>query len=277
MSTRVSTGLLDRRKTVIARRHQRRRTTLLVIVVVAALLAGGWWIATGPLLRVSQVNIFGYSQVDQSRIARTVQIAARSGTMLQLPTVAVREALASSPWVEGVEVHHNWPKAIDVRITQATPIAVAIAEDGSRLLISESGRVLGESDLDTALPTFQIGQAAVGSWLSRPSLRAPFQLISAMDPEVARRVKDLRMEGGLMRARLEDGLEIRLGPPTLAWQKGRALEAMLTAALATEDLAASQYIDLTVPGKPMLGGTRDDGDESQSEVETATNQDLKLN
>jgi cell division septal protein FtsQ len=277
MSTRVSTGLLDRRKTVIARRHQRRRTTLLVAIVVAALLAGGWWIATGPLLRVTQVNISGYSQVDQSRIARTVQIAARSGTMLQLPTVSVREALASSPWVEDVEVHHNWPNAIDVRITQATPIAVAIAEDGSRLLVSESGRVLGESDLDAALPTFQIGQAAVGSWLSRPSLVAPFQLITAMDPEVARRVKDLRMEGGLMQARLEDGLEIRLGPPTLAWQKGRAVEAMLTAALANEDLAASQYIDLTVPGKPMLGGTREDVDKSQFEVESATGADLNLN
>lgn len=270
MSTRVSTGLLDRRRTVTARRHQRRRTTLLVAIVIAAILAGAWWIATGPLLRVSQVNISGYTQADQSRVTRTVQIAARSGTMLQLPTVAIRRALESSPWVEAVEVHHNWPKAIDVTITPATPTAVAITEEGGRLVVSDSGRVLGEADVDSPLPTFQIGQAAIGSWLNGPTLRAPFQVLSAMDPAVATRVKDLRMDGGLMRARLEDGLEIRLGPPTLAWQKGRALEAMLTAAKATKDLAASQYIDLTVPSKPMLGGTREADEKSQSIVETTS-------
>ncbi len=248
----------------MARRHQRRRTMLLCAVALSALLSGGWWIATGPLLGISHVNVSGYDNADQARVVRTIQISARSGTMLRLPTVAVREALANSPWVEGVEVHHNWPRGVDVRITQAKPAAVAVTDEGRHVIVATSGRVLAAADDATELPTLRVATAPIGGYLTGPARREPFQLLSAMEPSVARKLQDLRVTGQSMSATLADGFEVKLGPPSQGWEKGRALEAMLTATKAQDDFAKHAYIDLTIPSRPMLGGVRASAEKSEN-------------
>lgn len=259
MSTRAATGLLDRRRDLVQARHRRRRTALLVVVAGSATVAGAWWIATGPLLAIDTVNVSGYRQPDQARVLRTVQIAARDGTMLRLPTVAVREALASSPWVADVKVHHNWLRGVDVQIVQARPVAIAITGSGERLLVSDTGRVLGADSGAKVLPTFQTAAATTGAWLRGPAQRAPFEFLTAMSPETARRVRDLRIEGGVLVGSLVGGPALRLGPPRLVWAKGRALEAVLANPKIADSLGSAAYLDLSAPRQPTLGGFPADG------------------
>ena len=255
MSTRAATGLIDRRRAVTAARHRRRRTMLLALVATAASVVGTWWIASGPLLSVSNVQISGYRQPDQATVARTIQIAARHGTMLRLPTVAVREALSPYPWVADVSVHHNWPRGVDVQIVQATPAAIAITADGRRLVVSDGGRILGEqSDAEANLPRFMVRAGRIGAWLTSPEQRAPFEFLAAMSPGVAGRVQDLRVEGGVVVGRLEDGPELRLGPPRAMWAKGRAVEAVVSAPRLAEPLASAEYLDVSAPKQPTLAG-----------------------
>jgi len=261
VTSRAATGLLERRRSVVGAKHRRRRTVLLAGVAGAAGLAGSWWVATGPLLGVTHVEISGYRQADQALIMRTVQIAAHDGTMLRLPTVAVREALMRHPWVAGVEVHHNWPRGIAVKIIEATPVAVALATDGRRLLISDAGRVLGEDFEGTELPTFGMPGSTPGAWLRGPAQRAPFEFLTAMNPEVGRSVRNLRLQGGVVTAELVDGPELRLGPPTLMWAKGRALEAVVGNPELETPLGMAEYLDLSAPTQPTFGGfPADEGD-----------------
>lgn len=268
MSTRAATGLLDRRRALVHARHRRRRTALLVAVAGSAAVVGAWWIATGPLLAIDTVNVSGYRQPDQARVLRTVQIAARDGTMLRLPTVTVREALATSPWVADVKVHHNWPRGIDVQIVQATPVAIAVTGSGERLLVSDTGRVLG-ADTGKTLPTFQTAAATTGAWLRGPAQRAPFEFLTAMSAETARRVRDLRIEGGVLVGNLIGGPELRLGPPRLVWAKGRALEAVLANTKIADSLSTAAYLDLSAPRQPTLGGfPADPATEGQTEAST---------
>lgn len=217
-------------------------------------MAGSWWVATGPLLGLTNVEISGYTQPDQAQIMRTVQIAARDGTMLRLPTVAVREALMRHPWVADVELHHNWPRGIDVRIVQAMPVAVAQSTDGRRYLISDTGRVLGEDTAGANLPRFRMAPSVPGTWLKGSARRAPFEFLTAMRPAVARTVRDLRMEGGVVVGQIADGPELRLGPPTMMWAKGRALEAVLSDTEITTAMGKAEYLDLSAPSQPTLGG-----------------------
>jgi cell division septal protein FtsQ len=245
---------LDRRRAITQAKHRRRRTTLLAGIAVSAGVAGSWWVATGPLLGLTHVEISGYTQPDQARVMRTIQIAARKGTMLRLPTVAVRDALIRHPWVASVEVHHNWPRGIDVTIVQAKPVAVALASDGRRLLISDGGRVLGEDAEGADLPRFRMPPARPGDWLRGQAQRAPFEFLTAMNPDVARSVTDLRLEGGVVTARLVDGPELRLGPPRMMWAKGRALEAVVENTELETPLAKAEYLDLSAPAQPTLGG-----------------------
>jgi POTRA domain-containing FtsQ-type protein len=245
---------MDRRRAVRHARHRRRRTALLGVVAGSAIVAGGWWLGTGPMLSVTSVEISGYRQPDQPTILRTVQIAARHGTMLRLPTVEVRESLARYPWVQDVSVHHNWLRGIDVRIVQATPAAIAVTGDGRRLVVSDAGRVLGEASEVGGLPTYRVPALTVGAWLRGPAQRAPFEFLRAMSPEAGRRVHDLRLEQGVVIGRLATGADLRLGPPRQLWAKGRAVEAVLGNPRITEKLATAGYLDVSAPKQPTLGG-----------------------
>lgn len=255
MSTRVATGLLDRRRSIVQARHRRRRTMLLAALAAAATVVGGRWVATGPLLEVSRIEIWGYRQPDQARVVETIRIAARHGTMLRLPTVAVRKALAPYPWVAGVTLHHNWLRGIDVEITQASPAAIAVTDDGARLAVSDTGRVLGEASGElAALPRYRVPAARIGAQLRGPAQRAPFAFLTAMAPASASKVRDLRFQGGVLIGRLAGGPELRVGPARLLWEKARALEALLQDRKVAEPLSKAAYLDLSAPTQPTLGG-----------------------
>lgn len=254
MSTGVATGLLDRRRAVAEARHRRRRTVLLAAVATLASVVGAWWLATGPVLAVKDVSISGYRQPDQARLVETVRIAARHGTMLKLPTVAVREALAAFPWVAGVELHHNWLRGVDVKIVEAIPVAVAVTASGARLLVSEQGRVLGEGTVGRPLPQYEVRALRVGDMLRGREERAPFVFLQAMAPQAAIKIRELRLQHGVLVGRLADGLELRVGSPTDLWAKARAFEAVVGSRKLADSLATASYLDLSAPKQPTLGG-----------------------
>lgn len=251
---RAGTALIDRRRAVRFARHRRRRTMLLGGVAATATILGAWWLGTGPLLSLTAVNISGYQQADQAVVARTVQIAARNGTMLKLPTVAVREALDPYPWVEDVHLSHNWLRSADVTIVQATPVAVALTADGRRILVSSSGRALGVDARGRELPVYRVPSLRVGAWLRGSVERAPFVVLTSMSASAARRVRDLRLQHGVLVGRLSHGTELKLGPPTELWAKSRALEAVLNSPKIADQLAAATYLDVSAPKQPTLGG-----------------------
>lgn len=239
---------------------------LLVAVAGSAVLTGGWWLSTGPMLAITSVQISGYTQPDQAEMVRTVQIVARRGTMLRLPTVDVREALvARYPWVQDVALHHNWLRGVDVKVTQATPAAVVTTGDGRRLVVSDAGRVLGEDQGNRKLPTYALGSLAVGAHLRGSAQRAPFEVLTAMSPDTARRVRDLRLQGGVLVAQIADGPELRLGPPRQLWAKGRSVDAVLGSKSIAAKVAAAEYLDVSSPKQPTLGGIPAEG-----EVEAST-------
>jgi hypothetical protein len=235
-------------------------------VAGSAVVAGGWWLGTGPLLSVTSVKISGYRQADQAMVMRTIRIAARRGTMLKLPTVAVREALVRYPWVQDVSLHHNWLRGIDVRIVQATPAAIAVTGDGRRLVISDAGRVLGDAGEIRNLPTYRVPALTVGTWLRGPAQRAPFEFLTAMSPQSARRVQNLRLERGVVIGRLATGAELKLGPPRQLWAKARAVEAVLDSPKIAEKLATAGYLDVSAPRQPTLGGLPSDTPTAPSTV-----------
>ncbi len=264
MSTRAATGLMDRRRAVVIARHRRRRTALLGVVAGSAIVAGVWWLGSGPLLSLTTVEISGYRQPDQAEVVRAVQIASHNGTMLKLPTVAVRQALAQYPWVQDVAVHHTWPRGMDVKIIQATPAAVALTTDGRRLVVANSGRVLGVDTEARGLPTYRVPTLQVGAWLRGPAQRAPFEVVTAMSPAIGRRVRDLRFARGVIVGRLAGGPDLVLGPPRQLWAKGRAIEAVLTSPVIAKKLARAGYLDVSAPQQPMLGGIAAEGEAEPS-------------
>lgn len=255
-SASVSRRLVDRRRSVIAARHRRRRTVLLGGVALAAAASGAWWVATGPLMTVAHVDVAGYDRPDQARIVRAVQLASAGADALHLPAARIEQALAGAPWVAGVEVRRDLPRGLVVRITTATPGAVAVSDNGERYVVSRTGRVLATepAGASSQMPEIRVARARVGDWLTTGGGRAALTVAIAMSPDVASRVRDLRVADGVLSGRLTDGVEVRFGQPIELRQKARALDAILASPLASADLAEAKYIDLTVPARPIMGG-----------------------
>ncbi len=259
MTTGVSTRLVDRRRTEMAVRHRRRRTILLGAIAGMAAAAGAWWVATGPFMTVSHVSVTGYTQPDQARVVDAIRVAARDGNALRLPASEIERAVAGAPWVASVDVSRDLPRGLKVHIVESTPRAVAVAADGGRYLLSADGRVLAGGAAVTpehadALPQMHVTAASVGDHLPAGVERAPLTVAVSVSPDVSARVRDLRVQGGVLTGRLLSGPELRFGPPIDLHRKARALDALLANPDAQKDLAQARYVDLSSAGAPYLDG-----------------------
>lgn len=273
MTTGVSTRLVQRRRVEWEARYRRRRTILLGGVAAAAVLAGSWWVATGPLMSVSHVSVSGYTKPDQARVVQAIQVAAREGNAVSLPTAEIESALAKAPWVAGVEVSHDRPRGLRVHVIEAKPSALAIGPDGTRYLVSDAGRVLAGGASVTPqdalkLPQIVVSEATVGGYLPSGAERAPLTVAVAISPDVSARVRDLRVANGVLTGRLQAGPEIRFGPPIDLRRKARSLDAVLADQKAQEVLASARYIDLSAPDRPIADG----GPEAEQAALEAANQ-----
>ncbi len=233
------------------------------------MLSGTWWILTGPAMTVSHVSVTGYDLPDQARVVRAIQVAAVGGDALHLPSGEIERALAPVPWVEGVQVSHDYPRGLVVRITKAVPGAVAVTDGGGRYLVSRTGRFLQAERTGTTtaagLPEIRVRGARVGERLPDDGSRAALRVAAAISPDVSSRVRDLRVAGGVLTGRLTGGPEVRFGQPIDLRRKAIALDAILANPEAQADLADADYIDLSAPGSLILGGV-----ERSTEDSTAT-------
>jgi len=282
--------MAERRRAVVRDRGRRRRTTALAAIGALALGLGLWFLATGPVLAVRQVSLTGYGREDADRLETAIGLAAGEGTILNPATAAIREATRAFPWVAGVSVRRDWPLGLRVDITEAEAVAAVKASGNERVLVDGDGTVLGAptpgrartaaadaapgpaagTTATTAAAAAGIrplsaerrrpragillrGPAPAPGELLAPGLRSALIFVSALEPEVAGRVADLRLEAGRVVGRLEDGPELRLGRPERMLAKALALQVVLDQ-IPAEDEEAATYLDLSLPERPAVGG-----------------------
>jgi cell division protein FtsQ len=252
---------LERRRREIARaRGRRRRSAALLAMGTAAVVLFLYWLATGPLLATSGVSVSGYDRPDRAELIAAVTKAAHEGTIIAPATGDVTSAADRFPWVASVHISRDWPRGMAVRVTQATPAAVASFGDQA-VMVSREGRVLGPRDGAPGVGwlRLEVAPPPAGAFIpdgARPALA----LIAAADPEVGARIRQLRVGAdGTWVGRLTDGPDLRLGWGSRMAAKAAALGLVL-ADLSAEDEQAASYIDLSAPERPavgMPGGTTD--------------------
>jgi cell division protein FtsQ len=271
--------MAERRRAIILERGRRRRTAALAAIGALAVGLGLWFLATGPVLAVRQVHLTGYDREDAGRLEAAIGAAAGGGTVLRPPTAAIRRAALAFPWVADVVVTRAWPLGLRVDIIEAEAVAAVKASGNERVLVDAHGRVLGpptpgrtSADAATATGADAVrplsapverhrpragillrGPAPQTGRLLAPGLRSALIFVSSLDPEVAGRVKDLRLEAGRVIGRLEEGPELRLGRPDRMLAKALALQVVLDQ-IPAEDEEAATYLDLSLPERPAVGG-----------------------
>lgn len=212
-----------------------------------------WFLATGPLLAVRGVELHGELTGDAGALEADLERAASSGTVVRPPVGAIRAAAATHPWVESVSVSRDLPLGVAVRVTPARPAAVATDGDSS-VLVASDGRVLGPAEPGSGLARVVLTRPPPKPGQPVPEIaRGAVALAGATPPEVAPRLRGLRMRRGRLEGRLANGPALRFGAPDDVAIKATALAALLSN-LSSEQEQTATYIDLSVAERPAVAG-----------------------
>lgn len=243
-----------RRQVTRARGRQRRSRAVWLLGLVAAVMVG-YWVLSGPLLSVRSVQVSGYDRHDLPALEQALTDAGRTGTVMSPPVTAIERAADRFPWVASLRVERKLPTGLVVRVVQARPVAIASAGGLTPLLVTSTGRMLGQPAGDDALPSLEANPAdlKVGGRLPDEAMDL-LVFATELDSELAPQVRGLvRTEQGAVVGRIDAGPEIRLGTSERMVAKARAL-SMVWAYLAVEERQQATYIDVSVPESPAVGG-----------------------
>ena len=130
----------ERADTRVSGRPRRRRRWLrwvLAFLVLALIGAAVWLLGFSSVLATRQVNVAGVS------VLNAAQVRAAAAVPLGLPLArqdldAVAARVATLVPVESVTVDRTWPDAVDIRITERTPV-LALRDIGGFNLVDRAG------------------------------------------------------------------------------------------------------------------------------------------
>ena len=228
------------------------RLAAAVVLLVALAAAYHYWFRDSSLVAVDTVRVEGVSDaVAQGEEIRTALVAAgREMTTLHLDHARLRDAVAQYPEVAAIEAETGFPDSLTVTVTVRTPVArigdgeeaVAVAADGVLL----PAAVIG----DEPLPRLPLSAPPSGCRVGGPVLDQ-VRALAAAQPELRAVTESIaRSEDGIV-VTLASGIELRFGEANRLEEKWQAAAAVLS----DPELETLDYVDLSSPGRPSVGGT----------------------
>lgn len=226
----------------------------LVLCAVAFALAAGytWWLRDSSLVAVESVDVEGIpaGSADAAALRAALVEAGRSMTTLHLRPEALEQAVKPFPLVRSVNAEPGFPNGLTVRVTERRPAAL-IGVGSDALAVAGDGTILrGVPTSELQLPRLPLGEAPRRLRLTGTVLEQALVLGAA--PKALRPFLDrsIYAEDGVI-VELTSGIELRFGPPTQVREKWRAAAAVL----ADPELTVLDYVDLSAPRRPAVGGT----------------------
>lgn len=224
------------------------RRRLVVAAALAAALAAAYllWFRDSSLVEVRDVTVEG-AETDASA-ASELTSAAQGLSSLHLDEGALRAAVADDPAVASVSAEPDFPHGLTIEVAVRRP--AGYVEAGSGALLAGDGTVLSTGlDRPDGMPVIDVEPASLGARASGPAL-AVAQVLGAAPRELVAQTQSGRFDSEHgPTVLLEGGLELRFGDPAQAARKWQAAAAVL----ASPDFTGAQYLDLSVPARPVAG------------------------
>lgn len=251
---------------------------------LSRLAPSGRSLLTGLLILATALGLYAAARTTSAFAIDTIEVTGAT------PEVAaqVREALAPAvgesllgldvgelsrrargvPMVSSVGFDRAFPHTLAVAVVPETPVAV-LRQGGSSWLAAASGRVVGEAAKGAlpALPRVWLTrdvEIVVGEPVRGTALRAVTTVAPLVRDPLPARVASVEATEETLRLKLRSGLELRLGNAADLAVKLEVARRVLPL-LEPEIVAQSNYLDVSVPERPVAGSTLD----SQVEVEAS--------
>jgi cell division septal protein FtsQ len=142
-------------------------------------------------------------------------------------------------------------KTVEPRLVSSEPVAV-IGSGGEAVAVADDGTVLTWLTLpdDSKLPQLPISSAPKGPRVEG-SVLEQIHVLAAAPPALRPYVASSQFGESGVDVELSSGIELRFGSAGDAARKWRAAAAVL----ADPSITALDYVDLTAPGRPAVGGS----------------------
>ncbi len=242
---------ISARRTAVLQEQVRRRLVVGGVALgVVALLVGGWFLVHTPLFSARSVTVTG--NVHET----AAQVVAQAGLASQPPLLDVNAGAAAArleqlPWVRTATVHVSWPDGVHIAVTEETARFTASTATGKWELLSNDGRVLGESAsrppglllLTVPEPPGQPG--SVLSTKDAPGLR----VASSLPPSFVGQVTGVTVEpAGWVQLALTTPIVVDMGTTAELTAKYEDVSSILAGAT----LHNGDVIDVSVPDAPTV-------------------------
>ena len=245
--------------TLRARPRRRPRPRLLVrralaLGCLAALLVGVYqlWFRDSSLVAVKTVHVEGVpaSVAGADAIEQALTEAGRRMTTLHVREGLLRDAVRGIPLVGAVSADASFPSTLTVRVHLRRPAAIVDLGEGD-VAIAGDGTVLRGLPVDGLgqLPRLAISGEAGGSRLRGTDL-AQARVLGAAPASLRRYAEESSADSSGVEVRLAGGVELQFGTSSRAAEKWRAAAAVLS----DSDLGPLDYVDLSAPRRPAVGG-----------------------
>ena len=177
-----------------------------VVLGVPAALAGGalaaLWVLNQPIETVAVAGRF--QRVAPVDVERVVKAQVHGAGLLSVDLAAVRRAIHTLAWVDGVSVQRAWPRGLDVLVTEQS----AAARWGEHGLLNRRGELFDSDERHVPPELAQLsGPTGKESVVAQRYLAAAGRLMQA-----GLRLSAMRLDArGAWEMDLANGVTVRLG------------------------------------------------------------------
>jgi cell division septal protein FtsQ len=228
----------------------RRRFVVFAVLAVALVALYAFWFRDSSLVAVKTVKVegIGAGKLD-TRLDKALTAAGLGMTTLHLDRTALDRAAQPFPLVESVSADPGFPSTLTVKVTKRKP--AGLIEAGTETVaVAGDGTILhGYPTAHLRLPQLPLASVPKKRRVGGAILEQA-QVLGAAPPALLRHVEDTFDAAGGVGVTLEGGVELSFGDATRAEQKWKAAAVVLS----DPQLGPLDYVDLTVPGRPAVGG-----------------------
>ena len=249
-TTRIDPRFRERRVAVVRAQGRRRLRFLIAAATAIGLVLGAWLAVTSTLLDVDRIVVRGTAAVPDD-VVRSAAGVDTGDALLLLDPGAVERRVEAVPAVLDAHVQRDLPDGLRIAVTEREPAAWAHRRDGTLAIFDATGRAIAEAPADAppALPEIAGLARLPGPGRTSTGAATATGVLDDLPAELRARVATTVVLGRVVALGLDDGIEIRLGPPRGMAAKGRTAVAVL-AALGGAPVA---YVDVRVPSAPVTG------------------------
>ncbi len=236
-----------------AARIRRIRRSLIVLAGLGIVLVAVYflWFRDSSLVAVDTVRIEGIVDKNADPALRpAIDSAAREMTTLHVRPELLEQAVRPFPSVRSVSAEADFPNTLKVDVSMRQPGAV-VTVGSEEIGVAGDGTLVPDVDVSSSdLPAFEASEDPVDGRLVGEDLSIA-QVLGAAPQALRPLIETGRIDDNGVTVIVNGGIELRFGTASKAAEKWRSAAAVL----ADPELTMLDYVDLSSPSRPAVGGS----------------------